>query len=87
MPENYDGPERRARDPIQQQIEQLGDEVVVKDVGNLSVVFDPAAVIDLVDPATGLPTGQTMTHGDVYVALHSLYLQLATERDAAQGQA
>lgn len=36
----------------------------------------------LLDPTTGADTGATMTYQDLYVALYSLYLHLAAERDA-----
>lgn len=46
--------------------------------------FDPASgTIPLVNPQTGVPLGESMTHADLYVVLYSLYLQLATARDAA----
>lgn len=61
-----------------------GQEVLVKPLGRLSIPFDPAATIDLVNPETGEPLGQTMTHAQMYVALHSLYIQLATARDTEQ---
>lgn len=69
---------------VEQQAMQLGDEVVIKDIGNLAATFDPAAEIPLVNPETGESLGQVMTHQQLYVALHSLYIQLAAERDAAQ---
>jgi len=53
-------------------------------VGSISKEFiDPSATFEIVDPATDLPTGQTATHGQVYVFLHSLYLACAAERDAS----
>ena len=45
--------------------------------------FDPTAEIPLVDPDTGLATGETRTHKDFYVLLHSLYIQQANARDDA----
>jgi hypothetical protein len=45
-------------------------------------VFDPAGVIPLVDPETGLSLGSTLSHQALYVALHSLYRALAAARDA-----
>jgi len=36
----------------------------------------------LLDTTTGAETGATMTYQDLYVALYSLYLHLANERDA-----
>lgn len=54
---------------------------VPTDVKPLSLAFDPTAVVALLDPLTGQPTGSTITHMDLYIALNSLYMQLATERD------
>lgn len=51
--------------------------------GSLRKVFDdPAVEFDLLHPVTGDVIG-TMSYQTVYVALHSLYLHLATERDNA----
>lgn len=55
--------------------------------GMLRKTFDaPDTTFDLLDPATGQAVGQ-MTYQEVYAALHSLYLHLAVERDAAQAAA
>ena len=53
----------------------------------LSVPFDPAMAIVMRDPATGEPTGQTVTYADAYALLYSAYLSAATERDAAPAPA
>jgi len=55
----------------------------VMDVGACRKVFNPTDTIPLLDPETGLPTGTTVTQGELYVILYSLYMQTATERDAA----
>ena len=52
------------------------------DVGACRKAFDPEAVITLLNPDTGDPTGATVTQGDLYVILYSLYMQTALERDA-----
>lgn len=49
-------------------------------------LFEPDAVIPLLNPATGEPLGTTATHQDLYVLLHSLYMQLALLRDAGTSQ-
>jgi hypothetical protein len=59
--------------------------VVTRDVGSCRIVFDPEATITLLNPLTGEPLGATMTHQEFYVALFSLYMQAAAERDAAEG--
>ena len=45
-------------------------------------MVDPDVRFALRDPATGQPTGQTMSQGELYVALWSLYIGLAEARDA-----
>ncbi len=51
-------------------------------VGNVSApLADMAQVINLIDPGTLLPTGQSTTVGAVYLALVSHYMALATARD------
>ena len=45
--------------------------------------FDPAAAIPMRDPETGDLTGTSVTQGELYVILYSLYMQTALERDAA----
>lgn len=51
--------------------------------GNIFCDFNPSNVIELVDPETLLPTGQTVLEYDVYLALFSRYLQAAKVRDEA----
>lgn len=45
--------------------------------------FSPSETFPLLDTQTNQPTGQTMSHADLYQALHSLYMQTARERDTA----
>lgn len=52
-------------------------------LGALTVPHDPAAVVELRDPATGEPTGETVTHAEVYTIIYSIYLGTALARDAA----
>ena len=67
----------------EEQITNIGGELLHKPVGNLLVPFDPAATIELLDPATGAALGASMTQGQIHVALWSLYMQVAKARDAA----
>lgn len=55
----------------------------VVDSGACRKVFVPTDAIPLLDPETGEPTGATVTQGELYVILFSLYMQAALERDAA----
>ena len=50
-------------------------------VGSLNVTFDPAQEIVLLNPVDGTPLGATMTQGQIHVALWSLYMAKAAERD------
>jgi hypothetical protein len=56
----------------------------VADAGACRKVFNPAEAIPMLDPETGEPTGATVTQGELYVILFSLYMQTALERDGAQ---
>lgn len=61
----------------------LGDGTsVAAQLGQLSVPFDPAGTIEVLNPYTGLPTGATATQGEVYALVYSFYVQEATKRDA-----
>lgn len=52
------------------------------DTGRIVVGYHPEKVIYLIDPTTGSPTGETMTHGQVYQAIFSAYLAEAANRDS-----
>lgn len=51
-------------------------------LGPLEVAFNPALVIQILDPTTGLPTGNTATYGAAYALLYSAYIAAALARDA-----
>lgn len=51
--------------------------------GELALPYDPALVIALRDPDTGLETGETITGADLYTMIYSAYLHVATARDEA----
>lgn len=55
--------------------------------GTIVVSFDPSRVISIKDPTTGLPTGQTTTYGEIYVAIYSAWQQEAEVRDNAPPEA
>ena len=67
----------------EEQITNVNGELFHKPIGGLSIRFDPASTIDLLDPATGESLGTTMTQGQIHLALWSLYMQAAHARDAA----
>lgn len=64
---------------------QMSDGVARRSATGCGLKFTPAATFPLLDPSTNLPVGASMTHADLYVALYSLYMQTAVERDAANG--
>ena len=61
-----------------------GAQQIVQPMGAVRLGFDPAATLALVDPATNLPTGETITHAEAYRILYSAYLQAAMARDAEE---
>ena len=44
--------------------------------------FDPAALIAVLDPGTGEPTGETITQGRIYALIYSAYLAAVTAAEA-----
>ncbi len=67
----------------EQRVINVGDIGVIQPHGTLRMDFTPAAVIEMIDPATGLPTGETVTQEHAYAVLYSAYIQTALARDAA----
>lgn len=66
-------------------VTQLSNNSVSKqDTGYCSTEFNPISTIPLIDTETGAPTGETITHAELYRILFSLYMQTATSRDALQ---
>jgi hypothetical protein len=58
--------------------------VFQRDVSSLDIDYDPAAaIVPILDPTTGLPSGQQLTHAQIYAILYSVYFQAAIARDAA----
>lgn len=68
----------------EEKLTNVNGELFQQGAGGLNVPFDPSKVITLLDPATGQPTGQTITFGEMYVGMWSLYMQEAFARDEAQ---
>jgi len=65
----------------EERITLAGDKTFQENVGAVYATFDPNAEIALLDPETGVPLGTTMTQGQVYLAMWSLYMAKAKERD------
>lgn len=40
----------------------------------IRVAFDPAATIPVINPETGQPTGQTITHAALYAMIYSAFI-------------
>jgi len=53
------------------------------DSGACQTLYVPSAVIEILDPATNNPTGETITQQNLYNILYSLYIATAKARDAA----
>lgn len=75
----------------EEEIVTLDDgETITKKAGEISEAFAPdnaQKAFPMLNPETGEAIdGATMTYEGVYVALYSLYLHLATERDAYVAQ-
>lgn len=66
----------------EEQLTNINGELFQKGAGGINVEFNPDANIPLLNPADGTPLGTTMTQGQIHVALWSLYMQKAAERDA-----
>jgi len=69
----------------EEEVINLADEVIQRKKGSVTAPFtsdNASTEFALVDPTTGADSGQAMSYQDVYVALYSLYLHLAAQRDA-----
>lgn len=63
----------------------IGDDIVAKDIGELNAVFTPDVINEsfkILD-ADGNDTGTTMTYGQLYCVLKSVYMHNAIKRDNA----
>ena len=68
----------------EERVISIGGQDFKQPLDGCSKNFSTEGVFTLIDPITNLPTGQNMTHNELYVALYSLYMQTALERDTAQ---
>jgi hypothetical protein len=67
----------------EERVISLGGQNLRQPLDGCSKKFSTDGIFPLLDPTTNLPTGVSMTHTDLYVALYSLYMQTAMERDIA----
>lgn len=56
-------------------------ELVKRPIGTMTVPFDPNDEFDILDPATGLPTGQKATQTQIQLLLTCFYFAQAKQRD------
>lgn len=69
----------------EESITQLAEGTTFKrDLGYCSTEFNPVSTIALIDLDTGNPTGENITHAELYRILYSLYMQVALARDVVQ---
>lgn len=66
---------------VEEDVAQIANTVMHNHVGVLVKEFSPTNTIQLLDPSSGEPTGDTLSHGELYTILYSLYIQTARERD------
>lgn len=68
---------------LEERFIELGADSVARPTGSIQASFRADGVFPLINPGTGEPTGDTMTHQQVYAVLYSLYISEALARDAA----
>lgn len=63
-------------------VTKIGDKTIIQGAEGVIFDFDPSIVIEIRDSNDEVIPGKTMTGYELYVAIRSLYLQKAYERDA-----
>lgn len=53
-----------------------------KNNGQIEVLFDSSRIIEVFDPVSGVKTTQTVTLGEIYALVYSVYMNEALSRDA-----
>ena len=66
----------------EEKVTVIGNDKFFNDMGQIDFPFDPNATIQILNPVDGSPTGNSTTMGEMYVALWSLYMAKAAERDS-----
>lgn len=66
----------------EERVISIGGQELKQPVGGCGVKFLINGSFPILDTSTNQPTGVLMTHNELYVALYSLYMQTALERDA-----
>jgi len=65
----------------EEQVISIGGKIYHEWVKGCSKDYDASASFPILNPQTNAETGQTMTHEELYVALYSLYMLTAADRD------
>jgi hypothetical protein len=65
----------------EEQVIDISGKIYREWVKGCSKDYDATASFPILNPQTNAETGITMTHQELYVALYSLYMQTAAERD------
>ena len=68
---------------FEEEITEINGSYINNKADGINLIFnDPSKIINIINSTTGVSTGNTITFGEIYEILHSLYIQLATERDS-----
>lgn len=66
----------------EEQLTAVNGQLFQKGASGLNITYDPTELIPLLNPLTGVATGASMSQGQIYAALWSLYMTKAAARDA-----
>ena len=55
-----------------------GGATVTQPMSPREVPYDPAAIVPVLNPLTGEPTGQSITQGDLYALIYSVFVAAET---------
>ena len=65
----------------EEDVVQMPDKTLTSLSGSCAATFSLSGEVPLLDPLTNLPTGEVISHAEIYRILHSVYIQTATARD------
>lgn len=60
---------------------KVGNNTLKQPVTACTLIFNSAETFEVVDPTTGISTGTSLTHEDLYKFIYSLYIKTAKARD------
>jgi hypothetical protein len=67
----------------EEKVALLSDDIVKKNVGYFVEPLNIGEEFDILNPQTGLPSGQKSTQGQIQLLLTSFYMHCANKRDVA----